>query len=55
MEPETSPYKPPGPAMLLGLIVGSIVCVAGLVLIIGAVGQLVWMLVAPVFGLEVRL
>ena len=62
MEPETSPYKPPGPAMLLGLIVGSIVCVAGLVLIIGAVAlglgaaaQFVWTLIAAALGLEVRL
>lgn len=55
MEETSTPYKPLGPAMLLGLIVGSIVCVAGLALIAGAVGQLVWMLVASVFGLGVRL
>ena len=55
MEETSTPYKPLGPAMLLGLIVGSIVIVAGLVLIIGAVGQLVWLIVAAVLGLEVTL
>jgi len=62
MEETSPPYKPLGPAMLLGLIVGSIVCVAGLALIAGAValglgaaGQFVWTLIAAALGLEVRL
>lgn len=62
MEDTSTPYKPIGPAMLLGLIVGSIVCVAGLALIAGAVAlglgaaaQFVWTLIAAALGLEVRL
>jgi hypothetical protein len=62
MEPATTPYKPLGPAMLLALIVGAMVGVAGLALIAGAVAlglgaaaQFVWTLIAAALGLEVRL
>ena len=62
MEETSTPYKPLGPAMLLGLIVGAMVGVAGLALLvgagvmaIGAAAQFVWTLIAAALGLEVRL